>query len=213
MSVTVQPSQLISSIPPAYDRKKYGEPLVRMRDLSVRDPELRSKYIQTLTRFLDHGMLIKGHEVQVVEEQLNSLTSKKHNILVSCASSGLLIALQAANIKPGDEVITTPLSWLMTSSVIAQIGAIPIFVDVCDDYNMDISRVANYITSRTKAVMPVHYYGKYLDTSPLRKLCDKHNLVLIEDCAQAAGSSVDGLLAGHNSDISVISFGFGIPES
>lgn len=194
-------------LPPVYSSSTYGEPRVRMRDLSIQDKSIKQKYVAVLDRFLDHGIFIKGHEVSQVEQRLHLITAKKYNVLVSCASSGLFLSLKSVGIGPGDEVITTPLSWLMTSSVITQVGAHPVFCDVNDDFNINLELVPSLITPKTKAIMPVHYYGKVLDTYNLRNLCEEKNLFLIEDVAQAAGGSINGSLAGHNAHISVISFG------
>ncbi|MBO8240558.1 DegT/DnrJ/EryC1/StrS family aminotransferase [Prochlorococcus marinus XMU1412] len=197
----------ILDLPPTYDIDKYGRPIVRMRDLSENDQSIRNEYHAALEEVLNHGMLIKGPEVKETENLLKELTGKEYNVLVSCASSGLLLSLQAIGIEEGDEVITTPLSWLMTSSVIKQLGAKPVFVDVCSDYNINIDLIEDNITSKTKAILPVHYYGKVLDSPRIKSICDKHNLYLIEDVAQAAGGKINGSMAGEKADISVYSFG------
>ena len=195
------------NLPPAYSISSYGPPRVRMRDLSVPSLSDKEKYLSTLTRFLDHGMFIKGHEVASVEERLSAFTKKKYNLLVSCASSGLYLCLKALGIGPGDEVITTPLSWLMTSSVICQLGATPVFVDVKDDYNMSLDLVSSKLTKNTRAVLPVHYYGKLLVTRDLRDFCDEHSVFLLEDVAQAFAACNGDYFAGQSSHASVFSFG------
>jgi len=194
-------------VPPSYSDICEKPPKVRMRDLSKKGANLKKEYRQVLERVLDHGILVKGEEIESVNNRLGQVSGKSFNHLLSCASSGLYLALQTLGVREGDEVITTPLSWLMTSSVIKMLGATPIYVDARDDYNMDLNGVEHAITSKTKAVLPVHYYGKVLDTSRLRSLCDEKGIYLVEDVAQAVGGSIGNEFAGSNAHISVLSFG------
>jgi dTDP-4-amino-4,6-dideoxygalactose transaminase len=118
----------------------------------------------------------------------------------------LYLALKALEIGPGDEVITTPMSWLVTSSAIFLAGASPVFVDVDHHYNLDPDCVEQAITRRTKAILPVHFYGRVAAMTEIMTIARKHGLRVIEDVAQAVGAELLGTPAGSFGDIGVLSF-------
>jgi dTDP-4-amino-4,6-dideoxygalactose transaminase len=131
----------------------------------------------------------------------------KHAITCANGTDALHLALLAADIGPGDEVITTPFTFIATAEAIAYVGAKAVFVDIDPQtYNIDIAQVAKAITPRTKALLPVHLFGQPSDIKPLLALAQQHNLRLIEDCAQSFGAEVDGRKTGAMGDVAAFSF-------
>jgi dTDP-4-amino-4,6-dideoxygalactose transaminase len=181
---------------------------VRMRDLSITDSQLLHQLTEVFRSVLSHGILIQGEEVDGFEKDLASHLGTSSNQIVSCASasSGLYLALKALEIGPGDEVITTPLTWLVTGSAILQVGATPVFVDVDQDYNLDPDQVIKAINKNTKCILVVHYYGKLAQIEKLDAIARAYNLFLIEDSAQAFGTMLNNKFAGTFGDIGVYSF-------
>ncbi len=179
---------------------------VRLRDLSIKDPARRAAVHAIVERFLDHGIFIQGHELAAFEEAFAGFCERPFAVGVSSASSGLYLALRALGIGPGHEVITTPMTWLMTASAITLVGATPVFVDVDERFNLDPSLVEAAITPRTRALLPVHFYGRVCDMPPLMAIARKHGLRVIEDVAQAAGATLGGTRAGAFGDVGVFSF-------
>ncbi len=180
---------------------------VRMRDLSVKDKKKKLALNKVFNKVIKHGHLILGKEVKDFEKKMCSINQIKYCVGVSSGSAALLLALKAAGIKKGDEVITTPMSWLVTSSTILMVGAVPVFADVDNNFNLDPYKIENLITKKTKAVLPVHFYGKIAQIDKIKKICNKNKLILIEDVAQAFGTSLNKKKAGTFGDIGIFSFG------
>ena len=131
-----------------------------------------------------------GPEVKELEQKLASYTGAKHCITVASGTEALLISLMAIGIKPGDEVITTPFSFIATAEVIVLLGAKPVFVDIePETCNINVALIEAKITSRTKAIMPVSLYGQPADMDEINEIAEKHGLVVIEDAAQSFGAS------------------------
>jgi dTDP-4-amino-4,6-dideoxygalactose transaminase len=179
---------------------------VRLRDLSIKDPARRAAIHAIVERFLDHGIFILGHELQAFEEAFAAFCGRRCAVGVASASSGLYIALRALDIGAGDEVITTPMSWLVTSNAVKLVGATPVFVDVDPNFNMDPSRIEDAVTPRTRAILPVHFYGRVCDMHDIMAVAKRRGLRVVEDVAQAAGAALDGTRAGAFGDIGVFSF-------
>lgn len=179
---------------------------VRMRDLAIRDEVLLEEYIDVFREVLTSGALILSPKNEELEELIRKITGSRYASVCSSASSGLYLALKALNIGPGDEVITTPMSWLVSSSAILQVGAVPVFVDVDENYNLNPAEVVRAINPSTKAVLVVHYYGRLAQIQDLQKLAQEHNLYLIEDCAQSFGVQKDKVFTGTFGDVGVFSF-------
>ena len=165
-------------------------------DLRVLDNDLRSELLEATARVLDHGQLIDGPEVQKFEAMVAEKVGVKHAVGVGSGSSALYLSLKAAGIGAGDEVITTPLTWIITANAISATGATPIFADVLDDYNINPTNVETCITKKTRAIVPMHYAGHMCDMLCLEELAIRHGLVLIEDAAQAFGGTLNGRAAG-----------------
>ena len=156
---------------------------------------------------LDHGRYILGPEVAELEGELATYVGIEHCIAVASGTDALLIALMALGIKPGDEVITTPFSFIATSETIGLLGAIPVYVDIDPlTYNLDPALLESAITSKTKAIVPVSLYGQPADFKAVNEIADRHGLPVIEDGAQSFGSTQNGQRSGSLSTISTTSF-------
>ena len=139
---------------------------------------------------LKHGKYISGPEVQELEECLAEFVGVKHCIGVSSGTDALLIALMALDVKHGDEVITSPFSFISSAEVISFVSAIPVFVDINPDtYNIDPNKIKDAITSRTKAIMPVSLYGQCADFDEINSITDQSNISVIEDAPQSFGAT------------------------
>ncbi|GAB3629047.1 aminotransferase DegT [Pandoraea terrae] len=156
---------------------------------------------------LDHGRFIMGPEVAELEEKLATYTGARHCVTVASGTEALLIALMAAGVRPGDEVITTPFSFVATAEVIVLVGAKPVFVDIePDTCNIDVSLIEAKITPRTRAIIPVSLYGQMSDMDEINEIAARHNLVVIEDAAQSFGATYRGKRSGNASTIGCTSF-------
>jgi len=153
------------------------------------------------------AQFVLGPAVKSFEDAFAAFCGAKHCIGLNNGTTALHMAMLAHGIGPGDEVITTPHSWISTTWGIAYTGAKPVFVDIeRHSYNLDPELVEGAITSRTKAVLPVHLYGHAADLSTLRKICQRRGLVLIEDAAQAHGAKHVGKVVGSIGDAACFSF-------
>jgi UDP-2-acetamido-2-deoxy-ribo-hexuluronate aminotransferase len=159
-------------------------------DLKAQYADLKQSIDSRIHRILDHGQYIMGPEVRELEERLEEYTHSKHCITVSSGTEALLISLMALGIKPGDEVITTPFTFVATAEVMVLLGIKPVFVDIeRDTCLMDVSLIEEKITPRTKAIMPVSLYGQVCDMDAINSIAAKHgNLPVIEDAAQSFGA-------------------------
>jgi len=156
---------------------------------------------------LNKSNYILGEEVQTLEQELQKFTGAKYAITCSSGTDALLLALMAIDIQPGDEVITTPFTWISTGEMIALLKAKPVFVDIDPDtYNIDANLIEKAITKKTKAIMPVSLYGQPADINAIQVIADKHNLKVIIDGAQSFGSTYNGKMDSNLGDISTTSF-------
>lgn len=158
-------------------------------DLKTQYAALKSEIDARIQRVLDHGQYIMGPEVRELEEQLAAFTGARHCVTVSSGTEALLIALMALDIKPGDEVITSPFTFAATGEVIALLGAKPVFVDIEPDTGLiDATLIEERITDRTRAIMPVSLYGQCADMPAINEIAARHGLPVIEDAAQSFGA-------------------------
>ena len=157
---------------------------------------------------LDKSNYIMGEEVTQLEKSLEEFTGSKHAITCSSGTDALLLAMMALDIKPGDEIITTPFTFIATAETIALMGAIPIFVDIDEKtYNIDVSKIEEKITPKTKIIIAVNLYGQPCDIDALEQLKTKHlQLKIIIDGAQSFGSTYKGKTDSNLGDISTTSF-------
>lgn len=176
-------------------------------DLKTQYEILKPQIQARINTVLEHGQYIMGPEVRELEERLENYTGAKHCITVASGTEALLIALMALDIKPGDEIITTPFTFVATAEVIVLLGAVPVFVDIePDTCNIDASKIEAAITTKTKAIMPVSLYGQPADMDEINAIATKHGLVVIEDAAQSFGSEYRGRKSCNLSTIGCTSF-------
>jgi UDP-2-acetamido-2-deoxy-ribo-hexuluronate aminotransferase len=160
-------------------------------DLKTQYEALKPQIQERINRVLDHGQYIMGPEVRELEEKLAAYIGAKHCITVASGTEALLISLMAIGIKPGDEVITTPFTFVATAEMIVLLGAKPVFVDIeLDTCNIDASKIEEKITQKTKAIMPVSLYGQPADMDEINAIAARHgNIPVIEDAAQSFGAT------------------------
>jgi dTDP-4-amino-4,6-dideoxygalactose transaminase len=170
-------------------------------------PSISREAINEVVACLESGWITTGPRVKKFEEELKRYFNAPHALALSSATAGLHLALLALELKPGDEVITTPMTFAATLNTIVLAGGRPVLVDVePDTYNMDVSKLAQAITKRARAIMPVHFAGLPVDLDPLYELADKHGLRVIEDAAHAIGTEYKGKRIGAFGDTQVFSF-------
>jgi dTDP-4-amino-4,6-dideoxygalactose transaminase len=176
-------------------------------DLKAQYSTIRDEVMASVTRVLESQHFILGTEVKLFEDEIAAKLGVKHAIGCASGTDALILSLIAADIRPGDEVITTPFSFIATAGSIAHIGAKPVFVDIDpDSYNLDPSLIEAAITEKTRAIMPVHLFGLPADMAPILEIALDHRLTVIEDAAQAIGSRYDGQCVGSFGDFGCFSF-------
>ncbi len=167
----------------------------------------REDILDAVGSVFSSGRLVLGPSVAAFESEFAAYHGLAHGVGVDNGTNALKLALQALGVGPGDEVITVSNTAAPTVIAIDAVGATPVFVDVHPDtYLMDTGQVAAAITDRTKCLLPVHLYGQWVDLTVLRELAAKHDLALLEDCAQAHGARRDGVIAGATGDAAAFSF-------
>jgi len=181
--------------------------MIPMVDLKRQYTLLRRDIDRAVGQVLEETQFILGPNVAALEAEVAAYHGLPYALGVANGTDALLLALRACGIGPGDEVLTTPFTFIATAEVVALVGARPVFVDICPDtLNMDPGKIAAKITPRTKAIIPVHLFGHPADMAPIMNLAQKHHLKVIEDCAQAFGSSCQGQKAGTLGDAGCFSF-------
>jgi UDP-2-acetamido-2-deoxy-ribo-hexuluronate aminotransferase len=176
-------------------------------DLKTQQARIRDEIEANILAVLNHGKYIMGPEIAELEQRLAGYVGVKHCIGVSSGTDALLIALMALNVGPGDEIVTTPFTFIATGEVITLIGARPVFVDIDPEtYNIDPSKIAGAITPRTRAILPVSLYGQCADFDAINVIAEKHGLPVIEDAAQSFGALSQGRRSCSLSTIGCTSF-------
>lgn len=177
-------------------------------DLKTQYRQLQPQIQARINAVLEHGQYIMGPEVRELEERLQSYTGAKYCITVASGTEALLISLMALGIGPGDEVITTPFTFVATAEVIVRLGATPVFVDIePDTCNINAGLIEAAITDRTKAIMPVSLYGQPADMDEINAVAARHgNIPVIEDAAQSFGAVYKGRKSCNLSTIGCTSF-------
>ena len=166
-----------------------------------------SRELEDIKSTLDGLFLTTGKQVERFEQELAAFTGLPHAVGVTSCTAAMQIALTGLGVGPGDEVITTPLSFAATALAVIQAGATPVFADVEEATgNLDPSAVEKAVTRRTRAILPVHLGGVLCDMRALKKIADSHNLVIVEDAAHALESSRDGVRVGELGDAACFSF-------
>ena len=180
---------------------------VPLLDLQAQYATIRDEIRPVVERVIESQQFILGPEVEAFEQEVAAYCGAKYAIGVSSGTDALLIALMAAGIGKGDEVITTPYSFIATATSISRVGAIPVFIDIDPNtYTIDPKAIADEITDATKAIMPVHLFGQCAEMKPILDLAKQQNLLVIEDAAQAIGAGQNGVKAGTMGAFGCFSF-------
>lgn len=175
--------------------------------IPIAKPLISDEEINAVIDVLKSGMLAHGKEVEAFEKEFAQYLGAKHGIAVCNGTAALDVALKALKIKPGDEVITTPFTFIASSNVILFQGAKPVFADINPKtFNLDPNEVLEKINSKTKAIIVVHLYGQPADMKAFKEIAEDYNLYLVEDCAQAHGAEFEGQKVGTFGDIAAFSF-------
>ena len=171
--------------------------------------DLGQAELDSVRKVLDQPILTTGSFVREFEEVFAAYMGVQHVIGVTSCTAALQLSLHALGVKPGDEVITTPMTFIATATSILQAGATPVFVDVEPDTgNIDIELVSKKVSSKTKAVIPVHLFGQMVDMSSLNSLCSHHGISIVEDAAHCVGGMRDGISPGNSPSSAAACFSF-----
>ncbi|HYN86245.1 MAG TPA: aminotransferase class V-fold PLP-dependent enzyme, partial [Pyrinomonadaceae bacterium] len=180
---------------------------VPLLDLSAQHAALRDELLTAVRRVFDTQQFILGEDVRLLEDELARLCNVRHAVGCASGSDALMLALMALDLRPGDEVVTTPYSFFATAGSIARLGARPVFADIDPrTYNLDPAKLEAAITPRTRALMPVHLYGQCADMDAVLDVASRHGLPVMEDAAQAVGAEDRGRRAGSMGTIGCFSF-------
>ena len=176
-------------------------------DLTGEFAELEAEWLETIRASGRAGVFILGPNVSALEQEFAAAVGAKHAIAVANGTDALVLSLRALDIGPGDEVITTPFTFFATAEAVTLVGATPVFADIDpQSFCLDPVSVAARVSSKTRAVIPVHLYGHPADMAALTALARQHKLAVIEDCAQAFGAEVGGKRVGSLGDTGSFSF-------
>jgi len=180
---------------------------VELADIKAQHKPIAQEIKDALANVFEDCRFILGPNVTALEQEVGELCGAKYAAGVNSGTDALLIALASLNIGPGDEVITTPFTFVATAETVCQLGASPIFSDIDPaTFNLDPAQLEARITPRTKAIMPVHLFGQLADMTAINAIAKKHGLAVIGDGAQAIGAKQNGAPVGTATDITTLSF-------
>lgn len=181
--------------------------LVPYFDLKIQFLGLRDEIMQALERACSNAAFVLGEDVAEFEKEFAAYCEVAYCVAVNSGTSALHVALLALGVKPGDEVITTPNTFIATASAISYVGATPVFVDIDPKTaNLDPALIELSVTERTRAIIPVHLYGRPADMGPILEIAGKHNLAVLEDACQAHGARYRGRRVGSIGHAATFSF-------
>jgi dTDP-4-amino-4,6-dideoxygalactose transaminase len=181
--------------------------MIPVLDLKAQYQALKTEIDAAMQQVAADGHYILGPNVKALEAEVAAYCDCRFGIGVGNGTDALHLALRALRIGPGDEVITTPFTFVATTEAIGMVGATPVFVDIdADTFNLDPARLERAITPRTKAILPVHVYGQPCDMDPILEIARAHRLSIVEDCAQAIGATYKGRKVGSFGDAGCLSF-------
>jgi dTDP-4-amino-4,6-dideoxygalactose transaminase len=182
---------------------------IPLLDLRAQHQQIREEVLKEIVRVVDSQKFILGEDVQKLETELASYSGAKHAVGCASGSDALFLALMALDVRPGDEVLTTPYTFFATGGAVSRMGAVPVFVDVEEStFNLDASRIADVVASRPKirAIIPVHLFGGCADLDPICDMARERGIAVIEDAAQSVGSEYKGRRAGSIGQVGAFSF-------
>lgn len=180
---------------------------IPLLDLKAEIDYLWDELIDAIQQVLHSGIFIMGPNVKAFEQEVAQYLGVKHAVALNSGTDALILGVHALGIRPGDEVITTPFTFFATAEAISHFQAVPVFVDIDPlTYNLDVSQIRAKITSRTKAIIPVHLYGHPADMDPIMELAQEYGLKVLEDVAQAFGGEYKGRKLGAIGHAGALSF-------
>jgi len=181
--------------------------MIPILDLTKQYEEIRPEVEKEVLNVLSSGKYILADNVKKLEKSFADYCGASRALGVASGTDALHLALRALDIGPGDEVITVAFTFIATAEAISYVGATPVFVDINPEtFNLDINELEKKITPKTKAILPVHLYGQPVDMDPIIEVAKKHNLFIVEDCAQSIGATYKGKQTGSLGDIGCFSF-------
>ncbi len=181
--------------------------MIPILDLREQYHELKSEITRAVEEVFEGCHFINGPNVQALEGEIARYVGTEYAVGLNSGTDALHLALRALDIGPGDEVITTPFTFVATTEAIGIVGATPVFVDIDPaTFNIDPALIEAAITPQTKAILPVHLYGHPAPMREIMAIAKKHNLAVVEDCAQSIGSTIDGKKTGSFGDVGAFSF-------
>lgn len=181
--------------------------MIPILELKTQYAEIRSQVEKAVCQVLARTQYILGPEVQAFEEEFAAWNGARFGVGVASGTDALSLALRACDVGPGDEVIVPPFTFMATAGAVSGLGARPVFCDIqADTFNLDPAQIEKYITPRTRAIQVVHLYGHPADMGAILEIAQKHNLRVIEDCAQATGAELGGRKVGTLGDLGCFSF-------
>jgi dTDP-4-amino-4,6-dideoxygalactose transaminase len=180
---------------------------IPMVDLKIQYESIKDEINSAVLGVIQSTQFILGPQGKAFEEEVAAYHGVKHAVALASGTDALHLALLAAGIKRGDEVITTPFTFIATAEAVSYIGAVPVFVDIRHDtFNMDVAKAEAAITGKTRAILPVHLYGQPVEMDALTRIAKKHGIRVIEDCAQSFGAQFNGRKTGTFGDMGCFSF-------
>jgi dTDP-4-amino-4,6-dideoxygalactose transaminase len=180
---------------------------VKLLDLTRQYKDLKSELLPVVESIMETQMFVNGPVVQEFEQNFAKYCGTKFAVGCSSGTDALIMSLIALDIGPGDEVITVPFTFFATVEAIIRRGATPVFVDICEKtFNIDVSKIEDAITDKTKAIIPVHLFGQCADMDTILDIANRHDLSIIEDAAQAVGAAWNGRRAGSMGTLGCFSF-------
>ncbi len=181
--------------------------MIPLCDLKLQYLTLKEEIDSAVQEVCANGQYILGPNVRALEQEIAEYIECRHTIGVNSGTDALHLALRALGVGPGDEVITTPFTFIATSEAICQAGATPMFIDIDPNtFNLDPDLIQGAVTPRTKAILPVHLFGQPCDMDPIMEVAGRNGLFVVEDCAQAIGATYKGKRVGTFGDAGCLSF-------
>ena len=170
-----------------------------------KNQDIKKQLLQAVDNILTHGRIILGPEVGEFENKVANFCQSKFAVGMGSGTDALYLALRSLDVGHGDEVITTPLSWIATANAIVLCGATPVFVDIGEDMNINADLIETAITEKTKVILPVHFTGRLCNMEKITQIATSRDIYIVEDAAQAFGASIHGAMAGSFGDVSAFS--------
>jgi dTDP-4-amino-4,6-dideoxygalactose transaminase len=180
---------------------------IQMTDLKIQYEGIKDQINAAMQEVINESGFILGRQVNLLEKDIADYFGVRYGAGVASGTDALVLALAALGVNKGDEVITTPFTFIATAEAISRVGATPVFCDIDEDtYNLDVKKLSAKITERTKAIIPVHLYGLACEMDAIMAVAKEHKLKVVEDCAQSFGSEYDAKKVGCFGDCGCLSF-------